>query len=105
MPGPILWNSGRHCVCDHVDIERPGVGRHRAEELIQRFRIARELDTRKVVGPHADAESVEPYLLVRRGGDGGLHSAAAGISAPRLIDEINRKATSQKNVLIALAAV
>ena len=77
MPGPILSNRADTPSDDNVHVERSGVRRHRAEVLVQGLGIARELDAVEVVRPDADAELVEPQLLVRRRLDGRLRPCCA----------------------------
>ena len=50
----------RDCIGDHLPVERPGVRRHLAEVLVQRFRVAGKEDARKEVRPDAEPEQVVP---------------------------------------------
>ena len=102
---PDLVEQRRDRVGDHRDIERSGVGRHRAEVLIERLGVLRELNAREVVRPKTDPEHAEPQLLVGRRRDGALDHAAPRVAAARLIDHVDGKAAAQKDVLIALAPV
>ena len=77
---------------------KAGVGRDRAEELVQRLRLSVELHAVKVVRPSADPELVEEELIVGRRLDGRGHGAVAGAAAARLVDEIDREARRRKMV-------
>ena len=104
-PRTDLVEQGGDRVGDDGHIERPGVGRHRAEVLIERLGVLCELHAGEVVRPQADAEHAEPQLLVRRRRDRALDHAAAGVAAPRLVDRVHAKAAPQKDGLIAFASI
>ena len=77
----------------------------RTSILIERFGVLCELHAREVVWPQADPEHAEPQLLVGSRRDRALHHAAARVTAPRLIDDVDPEAAAQENVLVSLAAV
>ena len=103
--GPRLFEQRGHGVRNHPGIERTGIGRDRTEELIQRFRLAVELHVVEVPWPFAEPELIEEQLIEGGGLDRGCHGAIAGATAARLIDEINRITTTQKEGLKTFAAV
>jgi hypothetical protein len=88
-----------------LEIERPRAGRHLPKILIERFGIAGKLNTRIVVGPDADAKSVEPALVVRRGADRRGLCGAPGATAAWLIDQIDAVLAAQKDVLKPFAPI
>ena len=104
-PGSDPVEQGRDCIRDDLDVERTRVRRHRAEILVERFGLLRELHIRKVLRPQADAEHAEPELLIGRGGDRAFDHAAAGVAAAGLIDRVHAKPATQEDRLIALAPV
>src|SRR5579863_7837047 len=104
-PRPDLVEQRRDRVRGYLHIERPRVGRHRAEVLVQRLGVARELHAFEIVRPNTDAENVEPCLFVGRGRRCGGHSAASSTAAPRLVHDVNLEAAAYENSLIAFASV
>ncbi len=94
-----------HRIRHDLHIERPCVRRHRAEVLVQRFRIAGELHAVEIVRPGADAKLVEPELLVRCRLHCCLGHAPPGAAPARLVDEIGGEASTQEDVLEAFAAI
>ena len=105
IPGSDLVEQRRDRIGDDLDIERSRVRRHRAEVLIERFGVLRELNAREVVRPQADPEHAEPELLIGRGRDRAFDHAAAGVAAAGLIDHVHAKPATQEDRLIALAPV
>jgi hypothetical protein len=101
-------NSGeqrRHGIGNHCCIVWTGVGRDRAEELVQRLRLSVELDAVKIARPIPDPELVEEELVKGRRLDCRSNGAIAGAAAPRLVDEIDWEASTQEERLEALASV
>ena len=84
----------------YLRVVRAGVGNHLPEELVERLWVAGELHARIEVWPGAEPEDAEPELLVGRGRDGDRLRATRCPAAPRLIDEVDRETTAQKNVLV-----
>ena len=104
-PGPGLVEQRRDGVRHDFAIEGAGVGDHGAEVLVQRFRFARELHPGEEVGPDAQAELVEPPLLVGRGADVPGDGTAARAAATGLVEQVHREAPAQENVLKPLASI
>src|SRR6266496_5342852 len=102
---PDLVKERGNCVRDHLRIEGARVGRHLPEVLVQGPRVARELHSREIVGPDTDAENVEPGLLIGRRRYRHWLGAAPRIATPRLVDDVNREAAAQEDVLEALPPV
>jgi hypothetical protein len=59
----------------------------------------------EIVWPDADTELVEPQLFIGGRLDGRLDHAAAGVAAPRLINEISGEMAAQEDILEALATI
>src|SRR6218665_2649494 len=95
----------RHRIGNDAGVVGPGIGRDRAEELVQRFRLAVELDVVEEVRPFAEPELIEKELIIGCGFDRRGDGAVAGTSATRLIDEIDWEAAAQEEGLEALAPV
>ena len=97
-------NSG-HGIDDDFLVKGARIRRHGAEKLILRSRIFRNGRIIIVTGPLADAEVIEPELVVRTSRDGRCYSRATCPAAARFIDEIGLVAFFQENILEAVAAV
>ncbi|MNL15208.1 hypothetical protein D3C87_1361830 [compost metagenome] len=95
----------RHGIHSHLVIQWPRIRHHLPEVLVQRFRILRELHAGIEVRPGAQAEHVEPALLVRFRGDPRSHRAAAGATPARLVDQVHGEAAAHKDCLEPFAAV
>src|SRR4051812_14549275 len=102
---PDLVEQCRNGLRIHLRVVGAGVRDHLPEELVERIRVARELDARIQVWPGAEPEDAEPELLVGRSRYGDRLCAACGASAPRLVDQVDREVTAQKDVLEPLAPV
>jgi hypothetical protein len=95
----------RHGIGNHCAIVWTGIGRDRAEELVQRLRLLVELDAVEIVRPGSQPELVEEELVIGRRLNGRGNGAIASAAAPRLVDEIDWVASTQKDRLEALASV
>jgi len=89
----------------HLRVVGTRVRRHRAEVLVERVGISREPNTREVVGPDADAKHAEPHLVVGRRRNRRRNGAASRGPATRLIEQVDREPSAQKDVLKPLASI
>ena len=80
-------------------------GDHLPEELVERLWVARELYARIQVRPDPEPEDAEPELLIRRDRQVDRLRAARRTAASWLIDQIDRKAAAQEDVLETLAPI
>ncbi len=88
---PDLAEQRSHRIRNHAGVVRAGVGRDRADELVQRLRFAIELHVVEIGWPLPQAELVKEQLVVgglrNRCGDG----AVAGFNACLRVDIYDRK--------------
>ncbi len=78
----------RHGVADNLLVKSAGVGRHLAEELLQRPFILRHLHAGEKVGPVAQTEIAEPQLIHSSGGNAFSNSGLPGLAAAGLVYKI-----------------
>src|SRR6266566_2246368 len=103
--GADLVEQRRNGIGREIGVEGARVGNHLAKILVQGFRVMRELHPRKEVRPGAQAELVEPPLLVRRGTDCRSHGTSTRAASARLIQQVYGESAPQKDVLVALASI
>jgi hypothetical protein len=102
-PDPVECRGG--AADDDLGVERPDVGHHEAEELLDCVRIVGELNPREQVRPHAEAELGVPHLLVSCGRDRHANGGLARGGAPRLIEFVDGKPSPEENRAEALSPV
>ncbi|MNV27104.1 hypothetical protein D3C71_1182410 [compost metagenome] len=102
---PGLLQHGSYSVGDQPEVERPRVRRDRTEKLVKRRLPCRKLTATEVRRPEANSELVEPHLIVCHGLQRGLDHASAGFASPWLIDQVGSEATTQEQILEALAPI
>jgi len=95
----------RHRVCDHAGVIRAGVRRGRAEKLVQRLWRSIELNAIEIIWPDPEPELIEEQLIIGRRLDRYSDGAVAGTTPARLVDEIDRIASTKKERLEAFASI
>src|SRR6218665_590969 len=100
-----LVKQGRNRVNIYLGVVGACIGQHLTIELVQGFRVFRELNVRIKVRIDAKSENAKPKLFVRRRGNSyGLRTAGCP-AAPRLVNQVNGIATAKENILNTFSAV